>query len=198
MLVIVVAVKAEADALICHFKLKYTKWAKGVSVYSNNAVVLGICGVGFNNAHGYTKALMTTLATRKITVSGWVNFGIAGCADVKVGELIQGRSVGCIAHNVHANLRVNCNIALPLLAIETVLNPLNRYQSGVVVEMESAGIVSALWARGCLNSLCVIKLITDGPSRPMDVLDKRQIIDTLKKSDEKLMRIFDIICANCS
>jgi len=96
MILIITAMKQEAEAVIQHFELKKQNHER-LDVYTNDKIILCIVGIGKVQSAISTTELLITFPNIKLII----NSGVAGALDptLKVGEVVIGKST--IPHDAY-------------------------------------------------------------------------------------------------
>lgn len=177
MINIVVAFKDEARPFIRGLSLRPQPGAgaggNAFPLYRRGGVRLIISGMGAENAAAATRFLRAhgpaAAATR------WLNFGIAGSAQFEIGAVVMASRV-C---GPRSGERWSCyrppSMGLPDAVVRTVEQPETRYGWSGVYDMEAAGICRAVGASRCEAGVVCIKLVTDGPGRPVSRLKRKTV-----------------------
>ena len=137
MIHIVSALPAEARPLIDHFRLHEKSTSGGFRIHQGNGIALVISGPGKVAAAAATALLASRLAAG--TQATWLNIGIAGHADLEIGQ-------GLLAHRITDRAsgqnwyppRV-FDLPLESAGLLTVDTPENDYPQAVAYDMEASG-----------------------------------------------------------
>jgi hypothetical protein len=196
---IVVAMKAEAAPLIEGFSLLRRDENTAYPIYSGSRVKLGICGLGSDNARELTRLLLNEADPHhQIDASHWINFGIAGSADRKVGDLVQAHCVTDASTGQAWELGVRDTLQLSAAHVFTVRIPQLVYQRDRVYDMEVAGMLSELSGRELLGRTSSLKLISDGPGAPADNLTKNEIHQLIQNRKKDILTAVKVLYPEAS
>ena len=178
MQLILTAHKIEAGPFIQILGLARQPNLGKMSCFANHRIRLVISGQGCENARNAVEFLVEYLDPG---VDGdWLNFGIAGSADFPMGALVSAATVRDEGHGHKWDLKPVSGQHLEQSNLVTVSKPVSCYEPACMYDMEGACIADALSRAGSLHRLRVVKLISDGPSQPLDTLglgDFRNLID---------------------
>lgn len=194
MLNIITALKAEAAPIIAGLSLKPLPLSADYCIFSGHGVRLGISGMGCDKVGILTDYFLAqnNPAYRHETVY-WLNFGMAGSAVWKIGELVLAKTVteqstGKI-WTLGLGINSGINFNLPTGHICTVQSPQAICQGNKVYDMEASGMVSLLSERNLLEHTFIVKIISDGPSRPLESLTKHDLQHTLNDRKKEILAI---------
>ncbi len=206
MLNIITALKVEAAPLIEGLSLKPQPLSKH-SIFSGCGVQLGISGPGCANARALTRYFLgrqnpenqnpeshNPEYQRELTY--WLNFGIAGSAVWEIGDLVLAHTVtdqspGKTGKNWTLGNGINLN--LPGAHICTVESPQAAYQGHNVYDMETAGMISVLSDWNLLERAFIVKIISDGPSKPVKSLTKQDLQQMIHGRKKDILAITEKI-----
>ncbi len=184
MLNIVTAFAGEAAPIIEELGLQSVRAKAGHRVYEGQGIRLGIGGMGHDRARHITGHLLSLEQTER---TGWLNIGIAGTADWKVGTMVVARSVSEYPVGRTWKLNTRTGVALPSAAIRSVKDIEQQYDPGFVYEMEASGVLSALPVT-LHDRVCCIKLISDGPDHPAHTLTRVMIRTLIQEAKDDILR----------
>ena len=175
---LLVALKAEAQPLIDHYKLKGTQ-QHPFPVYANELLKIVITGIGTCSsaaALAHTAAFFSTLPNHI-----WINFGIAGHKDQAIGTAV---SVSKVVSKSSQQTWYPNLIELP----STLVKPLTTYDTVVVdysddslCDMEAAGFMSA-GSSLHIKSEClfVFKVISDNEQSDAKNITKKLVAELVE------------------
>jgi adenosylhomocysteine nucleosidase len=187
---ILVALKAEAQPLIDHYRLKNIH-QRPFPIYSNQFLKIVITGVG---AYRSAAALSYTAASYPTPESHiWINFGIAGHKSHPIGTAISASKVinKSDQRSWYPNL-VKLHAAI-VGALTTHDRVVNHHTDDTLCDMEAAGFMSAASSLSIKNEcLFVFKIVSDNEKSKAENVTKNLItkvvrshIPTLEKLIEK-------------
>ncbi len=202
MLHIITAFKTEAAPIIDDLSLKPDAVPGKYARYSKPGVRLGICGKGYHNARGIVRYLQSLdVCGNQNEPTVWMNFGIAGSAHWKTGEMVLAGSVMAQSGGKKWIMKNSDILNLPIANICSVDSPQENYQTDLVYDMEAAGIVSRLSDSTPPGRIFLLKLICDGPDMPASALTKSRIqrlIQTRKDDIIAAARILHSAATKCA
>lgn len=178
-LCITTALPAETRPLLDALKLRQIQ-APHLRLYGSEQYLLLETGMGKLNAASTTAALLSTFTN----ISAVLNIGIAGgCFDygaMVVASRIRDQGTGAqwFPHlPAHTAFR-----AATSACVDTLDAPGGHYQSGLVFDMEAAGIFSAASRYLSSSQVHSIKLISDNPERSIQMITKASVIELVQQS----------------
>ena len=184
----------EAQPFIDYFGLVKTCRVNGYRVFFSRDVIVGVCGQGQQHAANITRQLIA----RSNEISGfikrsWLNFGISGSRSFEMGKLVFAEAVLDSNSGTTWQLPALTGNTYDSAMVETVISPAGVYESGILYDMEAAGMVSELSEHGMLDQAMIAKLISDGPLNPVQHLKIRTIRALLDRSRPKIIRLIDYV-----
>ena len=194
------ALKCEARSLIAHYRLKHFADSEFFPLYisPDKQISLTISGVGKVNAAAATAFTHAFLHTEKHDI--WLNVGIAGHRDMKIGEITLGHKVIDQASQCVWYPQIIVNPPCPSVEILSCDKPATDYTESVF-EMEAAGFYAIACRFASSELIHVIKIISDNQQQPTDKIsgsfvtdllkDKLEIIDQLIASLRQLAKDLD-------
>lgn len=192
MLNIITALKIEAAVLIEGLSLQPLRLSKH-SIFAAHGVRLGISGPGCANARELTDYFLEARHdAHQHESTYWLNFGIAGSAGWVLGELVLAHTVSLQSSGKTGQrwtLKNSCQLNLPGAHICTVASPQETYQGHNVYDMEAAGIVSVLSEWDLLARAFFVKIISDGPSMPVESLTKQGLQQMIAERKKDILAI---------
>ncbi len=170
----VTALKAEAAALIDHYRLK-ARTPKGLfPVYESNteahACALVVSGIGKPAAAAATAYLHSLMGEPRDAV--WVNVGIAGHHTREVGELVIANKVTDAATQRSWYPPQVLKHTLSTEALITVDRPETDYPKPVMYDMEAAGFYSIASKCSSMEFVQSCKIISDNQQSPADDINR--------------------------
>ncbi|WP_423909350.1 hypothetical protein [Candidatus Spongiihabitans sp.] len=201
MLNIITALKAEAAPFIEGLSLKQQPLSKRL-IFSGCGIQLAISGPGCTNARALTSYFLgrhnpenqNPEHQRELTY--WLNFGIAGSAAWEIGDLVLAHTVTDQSPGKTGQiwtLENGINLNLPGAHICTVESPQATYYGHNVYDMETAGMISVLSDRNLLGRAFIVKIISDGPSKPVESLTKQDLQQMIHGRKKDILAITEKI-----
>ncbi len=196
------ALPCEAETLIQHFKLCEIKEFELFRLYQSQDknISLAITGIGKLNAAAAVTYHHACLDTSSSDI--WLNIGIAGHANISVGEACL---VNKITDNQHKTswypqilFKTDCTSA----ALITHDTPSTEYQDALF-DMEAAGFYQMALRLGTAELIHCLKIVSDNQEHPADKINAdsvkkliakhmttiEQVLDSLKPLSEELRSI---------
>ncbi len=170
--VIVVALKCEAQPIIEVFKLTQSSNRQYFEIWHSDSILLIISGVGkiaAATAVGYASQIPSH------PIDLWVNFGIAGHCDLPLGSTVIPTSVTDATSKrvfypvLHRALPEH---ALPLCTVDQVET---SYKDQAIFDMEGSGFCYATAKFASLERIALFKMISDNRENPSGTLQKKRI-----------------------
>lgn len=194
MLNLLVAHHAEAVPFIERYELIQVADLKPVKYLKNESVRLLIVGQGKDKCRASLLHFINQIPYSER--DRWLNFGIAGSSQVSLGSLIRGASL--MGSESEALALTDWptregDQKLPDSLIRTVKQPERIYKQAGVYDMEAAELYALLREHNCQERFWVFKLVTDGPTQPLDKLTQREIIDLIRKKALAITNQSDIL-----
>jgi hypothetical protein len=197
---IVVAHKPEARGIIDGLSLKRDPNYPQHAIYAAENIKLGICGTGYQRCRAMTEILQSgspSFWSAKGEFEYWLNYGSAGSAGFKVGELIIADTV--IYPSMSRQWELSCLpgpfavSAANQATVCTVDTVEESYNGNRVYDMEAAGMLSVLHKTGYLHRATVLKLVSDGPDLGVKDQTRKQIIELLDRAEPRVQLLVDAL-----
>jgi hypothetical protein len=180
MLNLLVAHHAEAVPFIERYGLTRVADSNPVKYLKNGSVRLLITGQGKDRCRaallGFIEQVPHSDQDR------WLNFGVAGSSQFSLGSLVRGAS---LMGSEGAALALmdwptqEGDQRLPDSVIRTAKQPERMYKQDGVFDMEAAELYALLGQHNCHERFWALKLVTDGPTQPVDKSTRRATIDLI-------------------
>ncbi|MDC0228100.1 hypothetical protein OAK51_06345 [Alphaproteobacteria bacterium] len=184
----VIALKEEAKTILVRYKMKLISNKTLYPIFKNNEEThwLVLSGIGRHNSAAATSYLYTISKASKWT--SWINLGIAGCGKGNYGDL-------CLVDKIVNN---SSQITYPTTIPKTNLHrmellttdvPITDYANQELIDMEGTAfydIASKLTSR---ELICIMKVISDGPSNNINDLNKLKINQLIKSNISKINKV---------
>ncbi|MCY3769707.1 MAG: hypothetical protein OXG56_10125 [Gammaproteobacteria bacterium] len=181
---VITAFAGEAAPIIRELGLQPVRTDRGCRVYEGVGIRLGISGMGHGPAKQMAGYLLSLGQAERMD---WLNIGIAGTADWKVGTMVVARSVAEYPAGRTWKLNTKPGVTLPPVAVRSVQDVAQQYDRGFVYEMEASGILSALPVTMHDRVYC-IKLISDGPDNPVGTLTRTAWLTLIEEAKDDILR----------
>ena len=184
----VIALKEEAEIILIHYKMKLVSNKTLYPIFKNNEGThwLILSGIGRHNSAAATSYLYTISKASKWT--SWINLGIAGCGKGNYGDL-------CLVDKIVNN---SSQITYPASIPKTNLHrmellttdiPITDYSSQELIDMEGSAFYDIANKLTTKELICLIKVISDGPSNHINDLNKLKIHELIKSNISKINKI---------
>lgn len=194
MLNLVTALPGEARPLIDAFRLKRFLPESPFAVYRGDDVFLIVSGIGAAAsacAVGFLRGQMDAPAA-------WLNIGIAGHANLAVGEAMLANKI--------TDAAAGRNWYPPRVfpwagrdgALVTVPRPRAAYAAGEGYDMEAAGFYPAACRFADAELVQCLKIISDGPLSPASDLDKTTVTGLVRERMETVFQLAEILRSLCA
>ena len=192
MINILVAHHAEGKPFRDHYALEMTDLGD-LRLFCNDVVRLLITGEGATPVGESLSTLWQTLDQPRY--DQWLNYGVAGSAELDVGTLVIVDKVHAAERTINASGEQTVETALRLdvpAASCTSVNEMTRqYSEHGVMDMEAATIADFLDVNGALERLTVLKLVSDCPGTPLPARGALHAL--INSSADEVCRVSDMI-----
>lgn len=185
----VVALDAEAQPLIHHFKLKRAHSIFPFPVYANSEMQLIVCGIGKLNAAiatGYLSGLMGAGS------QAWINFGIAGGDAGDIGDILLANVILDQETNRRYYPSICFDVDLLQAQVITVNKPDTRYQEKSLYDLEAAGFFAAASHFSSSELIHSCKIISDNSLQGIEGVSKESVhslVGSRVNEVEKLVQV---------
>ena len=185
---LVVALPAEAKALKRILQLQRLESQPNHPVYAANGVALVMTGPGLQAAQQGVRYLQQCNVSPH---AGWLNIGIAGHADLPLGEaIIASRVIGPEpgrSRDLQPLVWPGCR-PLPVC---TVTSPQTVYPAAWAYEMEAAGFVAAALEAAAPPDIQVLKIVSDNRHHPTRAISARMVEELLLQQASLIRQIVE-------
>ena len=170
---LVTALPAEAKPIITRFDLKRVQPDLGFPLYRRGPVALVVTGPGKINAAAGTAFLGALGDYRQESV--WVNLGIAGHTERRIGEVLLAGSA------TDAGSRRTWYPSLPEYppcpadSLLTLDRPDLDYEHAGLIDMEASGFFPTACRYSSVELVQVLKIISDNRKKPAHELGAKQV-----------------------
>jgi hypothetical protein len=188
MINLLVALPAEAKPLIRAFALKRQQPDGEFPLYVSQEITLAICGPGDESMQ---RAISFLLKRQSISVSGWINLGIAGHGALDRGHCLM---VDRVTREVTGE---SWELTSPLLKdigrspLICVSQPESTYAENCAYDMESAGFSSALAKASLLHRGQIIKVVSDNLRQPAAEINGKMVTSLIEACIPTLLRLME-------
>lgn len=169
----VVALPAEAKPLISHYQLKRRQGEDAFAIFDRDGISLTVSGIGkaaTAAAVGYTHVLY---GKRKQAV--WLNVGVAGHRDARLGSVWLGHKVtdADSRRSWYPGIcfRAHCASA----EIRTVARPETTYAADCLYDMEASSFVESASRFSTGELVHAVKVISDNRHSTVDAIDPARV-----------------------
>ena len=169
---LITALPAEAKPLIQGLGLKRLQPVGPVPIYTAPGVHLAVSGPGVA-AMATGVAHLHAMAPTGIA-TGWLNVGVCGHGSLDLGEALLANKV--IELNGHSwELKTPGDTPLQNSPITCVSRPQAVYAPHMAYDMESAGFVASVTRFASLNSISVLKIVSDNPEHGVEKINAKRV-----------------------
>ena len=197
----VIALKAEAEEIIKKYALERVATTPFL-VYKNRDIDiwLVLSGIGQINAVAATTYLYVKSDASYNTI--WINLGIAGSRNFKVGELVQIDKITSndFRENYYPSPATFKNNNIERSNLITVNKPEALFKNDGVYDMEGYAFFSFAKKIASYELVSVLKIISDIPGTDISKIDKLEVerlvskkIQTIEKVLENLLSLQEIL-----
>ena len=173
MIRLVVALPAEAKPLVSHFKLEPARDSRGFKIYQNDDMALIVSGVGKIAAAAATAYLQAWTGNRPN--GAWINVGMAGHRDLRLGEGILAYRITDRASGETWYPPPVIESTSPRAPVLTVDKVEEDFAEDWVFEMEAAGFYASACRFATAELVQCYKIVSDNGSVPPRWLSTRQV-----------------------
>ncbi len=107
--------------------------------------------------------------------ASWLNIGIAGHADLSLGEALLASSVIAPDDKKTWDMTIPSNLNCPAFSVQTVARPVFDYPDKVAYDMEAAGFVATAAALSPMEKIHVLKIVSDNPDNPSREINAKMV-----------------------
>jgi hypothetical protein len=174
---LVAALPAEAKVLNQILKLQRIQPDRELPLYANAGVALVISGPGMQAAMRGVRFLRQRNAMAR---ASWLNIGIAGHADLSLGQAVMASRVIGPQPGHDWELQPLASPGCRSLPVCTTDEPVTDYPSAWAYDMEAAGFVTTAQQAAPLNRIQVLKVISDNRHHPTGEINAKMIKELLQ------------------
>ncbi len=168
MLHIICALKPEAAPLLDHFRLRPQATPSGAPrIYQDRDATISLTRCGMGAAAAAAAADFTREYFQADKTHAWLNTGVAGHADLPLGQAVFIKKVTDAATRQSWFPSRAFATVLPACDLVTLERPGRAYQAEVF-DMECAGFFRAVTKFATLELVHSIKIISDNAAQPME------------------------------
>ena len=197
MLHIICALKSEARPLLDHFGLRALPDASRIYHNADAHISLTLSGIGKSAAAG---AVTRTHAYFDADRShAWLNLGIAGHADLPVGQAVMVKKVTDTASGETWFPSRVFSVTIPAHDLLTLDEPGSDYREELF-DMECAGFFRAVSGVATLELVQALKIVSDNADRPMDDVNPdlasrliKQNLPVIEETAEQLLALSELL-----
>ena len=169
---LITALPAEAKPLIRRLGLMRLQPVGPVPIYTASGVHLAVSGPG-TSAMATGVAHLHTLAPSDTAV-GWLNVGICGHGSLNLGDALLADKI--IEQNGQSwELRTPVDTPFQNSSLTCVSRPQTGYAPHMAYDMESAGFLASATCFASLNSISVLKIVSDNPEHGVEKINAKRV-----------------------
>jgi hypothetical protein len=169
----IVALACEAKPVIHYYGLKRCMDETAYPVFRNQDMTLTVSGVGKVAAAGAVAYTQGRYGNNQAAI--WLNIGIAGHANINVGDCRIAHKITDQETNRHWYPSFVFSAPCETAEITTVCKPEPDYPHLCLYEMEAAGFFATASRFASLELIHAIKVISDNRSTPTTTLNEKAI-----------------------
>ncbi len=193
----VIALKGEAEEIIKNYAMKRLATTP-FPVYKNKDfdMWLILSGIGQLNAVAATTYLYVKSDASYNTI--WINFGIVGSRNFKVGELIQIDKITSsdFQDNYYPSPSAFKNNNIERCNLITVNKPEKLFENDGVYDMEAYGFFSFAKKIAPHELISVLKIISDIPGTDLSEIDKHSVEILVSKQIQLIEKVLKNLLAS--
>ncbi len=187
MLNLVTALQAEAKPLIEQLSLKKLAASTVYPIYASDSCRLIISGTGKCNSAAATAWLAShTLPTNRV----WLNAGIAGHRDYKIGSIFCANRVVDFATGRNW-YPVQITPPLPTEKLTTFDQPVTDYQANSLHDMEASGFMQTALRFSSAELVQCVKIVSDNLSHDIQNISESMVHRLISDQHSSLQQLFD-------
>lgn len=187
MLNFVIALKAEAKPLIDAFQLTHQP-DKYYPVFASEDKTLVVSGMGRNQAAAAT----AWLAARR-PAKVWLNIGIAGHADQKIGTLLAAHKI-TEYHTAKSWYPVHIKSPVATAALTTFDSVQRNYLATTLHDMEASAFYQTAVRFSIAELTHSVKIVSDNNLNPVDTLDKALVENLIASQLTQITDLCQHLC----
>jgi len=185
----VIALSAEAQAIIRFYKLKRNHEVSAFEIYQNKNINLIITGMGKLNSAVASGYLAGSNPPGGVKI--WLNVGIAGGGKAEIGEIFLANRI-VDAETEKRNYPSICfHTKLPQAGIITLNGPGQNYDANNLFDMEAAGFYTAASRFSSTELVHCLKIVSDNHEQGVSEVNYQ----TTDRLIEKNMHEIDLVVA---
>ena len=187
---LVVALPAEAKPINRFFNLKRENRWDRFPLYTNGETALVISGVGRERAFAATRWLHLSVGQSQDSL--WLNLGIAGHPDRRLGEAV------IVSEIVDQRSGESWNLCPPTQALfgrerlVTLQQPSSDYLHQALHDMEAAGFYGAACQFASQTKIMVIKIVSDNCANPIDNINGKMVSLLIEQQLDRVNQFINI------
>jgi hypothetical protein len=179
MINLLVALPPEAKPLIRSFALQRRQPDGNFPIYVSQEITLSLCGPGRESME---QAINFLLEHQSISVSGWINLGIAGHGSLDRSHCLLIDSVIGQTTGERWKLTPPPLEKISRSSLHCVSQPESTYADDCAYDMESAGFTAALAAAGLLHLGQILKVVSDNPRQPSSEINGKMVSNLIEET----------------
>ena len=188
----VIALKGEAEKIITNYAMKRVATTP-FPVYKNKDIDMWLIlsGIGQINAVAATTYLYVKSEASYNSI--WINFGIVGSRNFKVGELVQIDKITSTGFqdNYYPSPAAFKNSNIERCNLITVNKPEKLFENDGVYDMEGYGFFSFAKKIAAYELVSVLKIISDIPGTDLSNIDKRGVERLVSKQIQLIEKVLE-------
>ena len=192
----VIALKGEAEEIIKNYAMKRVATTP-FPVYKNKDLDMWLIlsGIGQLNAVAATSYLYVKSDASYNTI--WINFGIVGSRNFKVGDLIQIDKITSsdFQDNYYPSPSAFKNNNIERCNLITVNKPEKIFENDGVYDMEGYGFFSFAKKIAPYELVSVLKIISDIPGTDLSKIDKHKVEILVSKQIQFIEKVLENLLA---
>ena len=182
---VVTAFPAEASLFIKHFRLRKKVQRYGFQIYVANNHALVLSGPGWSAAAAAVTHLHDECGGKTGCV--WINMGVAGHADLSLGEVVLASRISASHSEQVWTTRQNLAHCLPTCSLISVDSPVSEYAPETLYDMEAFGFYTAATEYTRKKLIQCIKVVSDNRRFPVNTFSKKKAKILLQQSEDKIV-----------
>lgn len=186
MLNILCALRCEAKPLIEHYKLQAIDNSGPFAIWQNESLRIMVCGLGKNAA----AAGVGYLAAQTDDHAAWLNLGVGGCGDAKLGQLFWASKIVDAASERFYYPAPMLDYSCEHHTVCSVDKPQADYEQNVIYDMEASAFYETACRFTSVELVQIVKIISDNQQQGIAQVKAKQVEQLVR---EQLPHIITII-----
>lgn len=187
MLNILCALNCEANPITRRYDLKKKSSCTPYPIFERDNIRLIISGIGKVSS----AAAAAYLGALHNTETAWLNIGIAGHRQMKVGTSILAHKITDAATNQHFYPEIASYHDFRSDCMATLDQPINHYPEPCLYEMEASGFFQTAQRFSTVDQIQCFKVISDNEENPTQKINKPFVQELIHQSMDSIEKLIN-------